>query len=467
MILRKQTLPLAAFCSIALASLAATSSFCQTADSLTLRRVIGMAIKSSASLNAMGKGLTAAKARTSQAKSAYYPMVSGTASYANLGPVEKLDFPLAVGITTDPASVNDKLVMETLPFQLYPSNNWDFHVGADYVLYDFGKRKKSMDLSAIGEQGAETGTDFSAKNIAYQSIVMFESLINSEQMIQAKNEDISNLKQHLDFVKKRLSTGSATQFDVLRSEVQLSNSQTEATNLDNFLVKQQIDFRQFLGLGETAPVFLKGTFDSSYQDVSSDSLVAEAQKKRTEIEFMDIAIKALQAQLGLTKLDLMPLLTAHVAAGGKNGYVPDLDKILFNWVAGAQLQVPIIDGRRSHYHAVELEARIDSMRIVLKDFLDHIRSDVLKGIADVKSAHQNLVAAKVNVGLASESRRIANLQYEAGAIPNLDLLDAEEKFIQAKFAQLSSEYRYTLSRFALQQATGFDFASLAETGTGK
>jgi len=42
MILRKQTLPLAAFCSIALASLAATSSFCQTADSLTLRRVIGM-----------------------------------------------------------------------------------------------------------------------------------------------------------------------------------------------------------------------------------------------------------------------------------------------------------------------------------------------------------------------------------------------------------------------------------------
>jgi outer membrane protein len=421
----------------------AINAFSQNTDSLTLPRVIDMAIKNSASLSALQKGALAARARTGQAKSAYYPVVSGTGMYSNLWPVVKIAF----GPST---------------FQLYPANNWDVHVGADYVLYDFGKRKRSMELSAIGEQGVETRMDFSAKAVAYQAIVMFEMLINSEQMISAKNDDIENLRHHLDFVKKKLSTGSATQFDVLRSEVQLSNSQTDAITLGNSREKQQIDFRQFLGIAEGAPMFLKGVFDSSYQEYSVDSLVKKALAQRTEIDLMNIALRALEAQRALVKLDLLPVVSAHASAGEKNGYVPDLDKPKFNTVIGGQIQVPIIDGRKSRYREMELEARIDSLKIILQDFTDHIRADVLKAIADVNSANQNLTAAKVNVGLAGEARRIATLQYEAGAIPNLDLLDAEDKFIQAKFMQLSSEYRYALSRYALLNVSGSDFTELAK-----
>jgi outer membrane protein len=439
----------------------------QNADSMTLGAVIDLAVKNSAPLNARLKGVAAAKARTNQSRSAYYPNVNGIASYMNIGPVPNLNFRLAEGITTDPATGQDKLSFATAPFQLFPANNWDFHVGADYVLYDFGKRKKTVTLSSVGEEAANLGTEFSSKIVAYQAVVLFESLVNGEQMVQAKNEDISNLQHHLDYVKKKLSTGSATQFDVLRSEVQLSNSQTEATNLDNNRIKQQIDLRQFLGLSENAPIFLKGTFDSTHEEYSRDSLVMAALKGSSEIDLMKTFIKSLEAQLALGRLELLPSLSAHVSAGAKNGYVPDLNQIELNWVVGGQLQVPIIDGRRNHYHELELQARIDSTRIILKDNEDRTRTEVLKAIQDVKSAYQNFVAAKTNVKLAGESRRIANLQYEAGAIPNLDLLDAEDKFIQAKFAQLTSEYRYTLSRYALMQVTGFDFAELSGSAAKK
>jgi outer membrane protein TolC len=458
MILRKQIL-LIAWCLIAAGVLNVSS---QNADSLTLERVIDMAVKNSASLNARQKGLSAASARTSQAKGAYFPVVNGTASYANIGPIEKMNFPVAVGIKPDPVTGRDGLVMQNIPFQLYPGNNWDIHIGADYLLYDFGRRKKTVELSAIGEQGVQTGAALDAKGIAYLAIIMFESIMNSDHMIKAKNEDVSNLSQHLEFVRKKLSTGSATQFDVLRSEVQLMNSQTDLTNLANDRDKQQIDFRQTTGLPETAPVILKGAFDSSYQELSSDTLVAQALKNRTEIDLLNIAVKALQAQIALAKADLLPALSAHASVGEKNGYVPDLDKLQLNWVMGGQLQVPIFDGRRSHFRTRELESRIDSLQIMLKDVKDRMRTEVLKAIADVKSAHQNFIAAKTNVGLAGESRRIANLQYEAGVIPNLDLLDAEDKFIQAKFAQLQSEFRYALSRYALMRVTGFDFTELSK-----
>jgi outer membrane protein TolC len=411
----------------------------QAVDSITLPFAIGLALKNSAALNAAQQGLSAAKARTSQAKSAWLPEVTGTGSYAYLYPLETIPFGGKV-------------------FQLYPANNWDLHVGADYVLFDFDKRGKTIRLSKMGEQGLQTGTDLAAKAVAYQTIVMFETILGSIQMIAAKQENISNLSQHLDFVKKKLSTGSATEFDVLRSEVQLTNSQTELTDLENDLTKQHIDFRFLLGMPESAPVRCAGAFDSSYREPPMDSLADAALKQRTEIDLVNLGIKAAQMQLSLARADLAPALTAHVAGGAKNGYIPDLDQLEWNWVAGAQITAPIFDGRRTHFHVKELESRLDSLRTMLADLQRRVRTDVLKAVADVKSAYEYLSEAAENIRLAGESRRIATLQYEAGAIQNLDLLDAEEKYTQAKFARVQSEFRYTLSKFALMQVTGFDFA---------
>jgi|GEM_PF-661195 outer membrane protein TolC len=458
--------PVAVMPALVMIAASAGPAPCQTGDSITLPSAIGLAIKNSAALNAAKQGLEAAKARTGQAKSAYFPGVNGTVLFSNITP-EKMNLPLAVGIKPDPATGGDELVMQNIPFQLYPENNWDLHVGLDYLIYDFGRREKAVTLSAIGEQGERIGTDLAAKAVAYQAVVMFETLLSSAQLISAKNENIANLSQHFDFVKKRLSTGSATEFDVLRSEVDLTNSQTELNNLLNDLDKQQIDFRQLLGLNDSAPAQCTGVFDSSFREPPKDSLVEASLKQRTEIDLLKLAIKASQTQLSLARAELAPQLTAHLAAGAKNGYFPNLDQLEFNWVAGAQITAPIFDGRRSHFHVKELESRLDSLRTMLADLQRRVRTDVLKAISDVKSAHQNVSAAAENVRLARESRRIAKLQYEAGAIPNLDLLDAEDKYTLAKFSQVQNEFRYTLSRYALMLTTGFDFTELSRAADAK
>jgi|WetSurMetagenome_2_1015567.scaffolds.fasta_scaffold00057_10 outer membrane protein len=427
----------------------AASAPCQTNDSITLLRAVALAVKNSAVLTAVQQGLSAAQARTGQAKSAWWPSVSGVASYSNIGPEEKmsLDLPAALG--------------GPIGFQLFPMNNWDVHAGADYVLFDFGRRGKAVRLSALGEQAVQTGSGMAAKAVAYQTIVLFESTLGSAQLVAAKQENIANLSRHLDFVKKKLSTGSTTEFDVLRSEVQLANSQTELVNLENDLSKQHIDLRYLLGLPESAPVNCIGAFDSSFREPAADSLVGAALRQRTEIDLLTIGIKALLAQLSLTRVDLAPTLSAHVAAGGKNGYIPDLDEIKFNWVAAAQITAPIFDGRKNHFRQQELRSRIDSLNTVLEDLKRRVRTDVLKAVEDVKSAHQNVSSAASNVRLAAESRRIATLQYAAGVIPNLDLLDAEDKYTQAEFSKVLSEFKYALSTFALLQATGFDFVEWA------
>ena len=55
---------------------AASGALCETADSLSLTNAISLAVKNSAALSAAKQGLAAAKARTSQAKTAWFPEVS-------------------------------------------------------------------------------------------------------------------------------------------------------------------------------------------------------------------------------------------------------------------------------------------------------------------------------------------------------------------------------------------------------
>ena len=173
-----------------------------------------------------GKGACRSASSHGTGTERHYPMISGT------------------GERTPIYGRLKKFHSEQKSFNLYPADNWDFQVAQIIcsMILENGKRQWCFPQSV--NRGWKK-TDLSQKGIAYQAIVMFESLINSEQITQAKSEDIANLKLHLDFVKKRLSTGSATQFDVLRSEVQLSNSQTEAIDLDNTKQKQCIDFRFF------------------------------------------------------------------------------------------------------------------------------------------------------------------------------------------------------------------------------
>jgi outer membrane protein len=420
----------------------------KTSDTLTLSDAVKAILKNGASFLAAQAGERAAAEKTNTAQSGYYPSLDATASYANVGPVEKFDFPVSA--------------TQTIPFQLYPANNYDIHAHVDYLLWDFGKRKKNVESCRIGDDAAQLKSSTIKTNIAYQAAVLFSLLLIQEHAIVEKEADSAALESHLEFVKRKLETGSATQFDELRTKVQLTNAKTELNNLINDIIKNKIEFSELAGIDNNRPIYLEGSFDSTYRPIRSDSLIVHAMNARLEIQLITDGIKTLELQKDLAKLETAPSVVARGAAGFKNGYISDLDKPTFNWSFGAAFQMPIFDGGKARYHSAELVARIDSLQQVLKDIRRKIRIEVLKAAQDVNSAYSNLLMAKENERLAGEAFRIANLQYEAGTATNLDVLDAQTKYSESKFAHLQSNYRYTLSKYALWQTVGFDFSQLAQ-----
>lgn len=420
----------------------------QENDSITLAVAIKGMIDNSSVLVSARDGELAAETRTGAAYSNYFPSLNGTSSFANVGPVTKLSLPM---------TINNKPTM--VSFQLNPEYNYDAHIGAEYLLYDFGKRHKILQANQLGEQGAKIRSSNIRNAVAFQAVAQFSSLLIQEMIIKEKRVDSLTLERHLDFIQKKLETGSATEFDVLGTRVQLTFTQGEINNLNNDFIKNQIEFCELSGLPQkTTALHLKGKFDTTYHSIPIDSLLTSAINSRPELAALKLSQQAAALQLLMAKKEMAPSLMVRTNAGFKNGYTPEINEPKFNWGAGVALQVPLFDGFKSNYHIKEATVKLDSLEQITKDVQRRIRIDILKGIQDVKAAYTNMIISETNVNFANEAFQIASIQYESGTVPNLTVLDAETKLSQAKLVRLQSEYRYTMSQYLLWQAAGYDFS---------
>jgi outer membrane protein TolC len=134
--------------------------------------------------------------------------------------------------------------------------------------------------------------------------------------------------------------------------------------------------------------------------------------------------------------------------------MPDIEQLRFDWSAGAQFSVPIFDGQRHHYRIIEAVRNEDAAEAALAALGEQIATEVLQAKTDVESAFAKLAVSATQVRFAGESLTLARLKYEAGVITNHDVLDAENDLEQAKLGHLQNQYRYVMSLYSLDQATG-------------
>ena len=81
---------------------------------------------------------------------------------------------------------------------------------------------------------------------------------------------------------------------------------------------------------------------------------------------------------------------------------------------------------------------------------------------DVQAAVGKFATSELQVRQAREALSIAKKRYEAGAISNLDLLDAETSLSHANLQRLQVLYFYVLSRLGLDRAIGTRLWGTAE-----
>jgi outer membrane protein TolC len=405
-------------------------------DSLTVEQAVRLALENHPLVAQAEYGVAATDARIAVSRSPWYPDISFLGLYTLLEPVPKID------------------MAQLGSFQLYPENNYDFHLGLRQTLYDFGRISTSVRVAESARRSAEDYADVVKSNLAYQTIAVFDAMLILHQTLYVLDEQIDALEQHLEISTKKIEAGTATNFDSLTTAVRIAVARNERIDAARALEAQEIAFRQLTGLPPDRSINPKGAISAHSVALSADSVLAVAKRQRPELVLSKDAENGAAIQAQLASLGDKPSLAFNMTSGFKNGYVPDLNKLKANIAAGVQLQFPIFDGHRTRYREKEADANVRSAKAHTADIERQVMSEVEQAMAGVKSSRDKIENSAMQVRQAEAALSMAKAQYEAGTATNMDLLDVQTSLSQAKLIRLRAIYDYMVSLNALDRATG-------------
>jgi outer membrane protein TolC len=402
-------------------------------DSLTLHKAIRLALTNQPSLKQVQAQINAAKAQVGQAKSARYPHLNAKGDVTYLSPVSSL-------------------ILNGETFQIEPKKNYNIHLAAQQLIYNFGKTQANIQLAKSRTLTAEQQAEVVKWTVSYFTAQTFYSVLFEEQNIKVVNKQLNQLKSDLDIAQKKQRAGAATNYDVLTIKVRIAEVKNQKRDLQNQREKLKITLRRLFGWKSTRPVPVAGVLNT--KPVQHISGLKAIYKNRPDYQVLLKKEKALQQAYKVSNLSNRPQLTAGGTAGFKNGYVPDLNEVLGNYTIGLHLTIPIFSGFSRHYRQQEAKANIHSAKAATLKLQRQIQADISKAESDVQTGKEKLSTAHLQIEHAEEGLGLARIRYKNGAITSNDLLAAETALTQARFQRVTTIYNILLSQYDLKKAMG-------------
>ena len=405
-------------------------------DILKLDTAIARVIRTHPGIAEAQEALEIAAAGIGLAESAYYPVIDASANYSRIGPVAKFDFP-GFGI-----------------IKIYPEDNYSVTVNFRQMLYDFGRTAKTIELEKASADLAEKGLELSRQYLAMATTASFYTLYFINQALVIKDDQLATLHEHLEFISKMKETGSATEFEILTTKVKISAIESQKVDLLATQENQTSILNSLLGQPYNKPVVLDVNLDIPVNVFATDSLLNFALENRDEIKLAKQQAEIARLQLGVEKAKNNPSFNALVSGGAKNGYVPDLYKFQPNFIAGVSFSLPIFDGYRQKNNVHMSIARINSAGYRIDNENRAVTNEVIQAESDARSSMKKIDQFSLQVEQADQAMKLANTNYKAGAITNLDMLMAETSAAESKLMLLKSKVDYQLSLAKLRMVSG-------------
>ena len=415
-----------------------------TTDSLSLSQIINQIVQSHPSIKEAEEALNIADAKIGMAKAGYLPNVDASANYTRIYPVPEITF------------YGNK-------FQMAPANNYNAGVNVNQTVYDFGKTEKEVASEKENKNFTQQNIDQLKQRISVSAINTFYTLGYLQDAILIKQEEINTLNGHLEYVQKKRETGSATKYEILSTQVRISNVESQKTDLETAHKVQSSVLNSLLGQPGKTPINVKKEIIVSLPDVISDSLVSYAISHRNEIKIAHEKETLAQLKYNVAKSQNNPVIAVFASGGVKDGYFPDnatedaktaLQKPKFNWAAGVGFKIPIFDGKRVKNSSLIAKSDIQNTSYETDMAIRNISNEVLEAETNLDASKKKINQFEMQLSQAKQALFQAETNFKAGAITNLDLLDATTSVSESQLLYLKSQIDYVASIYKLKAAIG-------------
>jgi outer membrane protein len=430
--MRRFTLILICYCLLAPSVLAAEEPIAK-GETLDLQRCLAIALERHPSILAAAWVLRAGDSRIGQARSGYYPQLSGSVGYNRTDPIST---------SSGPGGVIGGVVYDSYSSTLSLSQN----------IYDFGKISTQVKVQELNRNSSRSDLENIRAQVVFGVKQAYYGLLQAKRNRDVSREVVGQFQHHLDQARAFFEIGTKPKFDVTKAEVDLSNAKLNLLKAENAFRLAQVALNNAIGLPEAREYEVAEQLSFQRVEVDLEETVQKAYDRRPDLQSVLVKKRSQEQSIELARKGYYPTISGNASYGwgGSGGYFP-LDQ---GWSFGAQMSVPLFSGYLTRYQVEEAMANLEVLAANEALLRQTIYQDVRQAWLNMREAADRIVVAELSVHQATENLELADGRYASGVGSPIEVTDALVATSNAKTAHISALYDYKVAQASLERAAG-------------
>jgi outer membrane protein TolC len=413
---------------------------------LTLQESLEIGLQNSKDLKISQSRINYSDAKLSEINSQFLPQFKLFGNYTRLSDnIPAFEF-------TSPFFPNAIRVSEPL------YNNYTFKLGFTQPLFTGFKLLSSRSAAKYNLQASESDYSKEQNEVAFNIYNAYWNYYKAEEVRNVIAQTLQQIENHLRDTRNFYEQGLVSNNDLLKLEVQYSNTQLMLIEAENNLKIAKIAFNKELGIDLDAQTKVAATEKSmSLVNYDLSEIINEAINNRYELKSLAYRVERSKEGITAAQSSLFPsvYLSGNYYYSNPNPrFQPAKDEFNYNWDVGVTLSWDVWNWgltssqvSQAEQTKIQLETNYDQLK-------ENIRMEVHSNYLNLLKTEEKVKVNKIALEQALENYRITAEKYNLQLASSTDLIDAETLKLQAETNLKAAEVDYQISKVRLEKSLG-------------
>jgi outer membrane protein TolC len=417
---------------------------------LSLNDAVTLALEQNKDVLLSNKDLEKAEAQINEAYGNAFPTLNFSAQYSRniLSPV--LFIP-----------ANNALFKNPDPLKISMSTNNSYSAGLSLSQILFSAKvntaiKIAKEYSNYTDQNAKTVREDIVLNVkkTYYGVLL------TQRVVEATRQGLELAKATYDKLNKLYKEGMASEFDLLRAEVQVANTEPALSQAESQVVLAKNALKNLLGLNLEQDISLISKLE--FEELPLNVVEEESQLslgRNSTLLGLHAYEQILDKNIDIQKADNYPTL----AAFGNYQYQAQDNGLKFNkynsypvFIVGLSLTYNIFNGLQTKYRTEQAVIEKDKIVLTSKKLEEGIKIQVDETKLRMIEAKKRVDAQARSVEQATKAGSIADVRFKNGLGTQLELIDAQVALTRTQINKAQATYDYLIARADWERASGYN-----------
>lgn len=374
---------------------------------------------------------------------------------ANLFP--SIDFTGAYQRSIELQSMSMNMGGMTQTIKMGTDNNWNLGFSASMPLINASLWKSigisdTQILQSLESARASRLDLVNNVNKAYYALLL---AIDSREVIR-QNYELA--KFNADLYERQFQAGTASEYDMLRSRVQVTNVEPELLQADIAVRQCQLQLAVLMGIEPVNTLMPTIGLRDMQQEMYGYSMGNDRSlDNNTSLRSLDINRKLAAQNVNLQKLAWVPTLAAsfNLNWNAMSNGSPFANQH-FNPYSnvGLALQIPIFHGGAKVQKLRQAKLQLKQIDLQRETLVNSLNMQVDLALDNINRQVNQILSSEQGMKTAAKAREIMQKSFEIGAATYLNVRDSEMALTSAQLSYYQAIYNYLVSTSELDTLLG-------------